>query len=360
MRTFLASLIVAAGLSLAPPALAQPAVATGACAASGGLSFICGVESPEDLKPIAGTRWMIVSGMQPGAGLKLVDTDAKTALKWNASPYQRVQRDARTYPACATPPDPARFESHGLSLRAIGDGRYRLHVVGHTAREGVEVYEVDARPSVPTLTWVGCIPATDGLIFNAVATFSDGEVLATVLFFPDLPAAARTGNGPTGAVYRWTPGQAGFSRLPGTELAIPNGVETSRDDRSFYVVSYKDRTVSAFARGDAPRLLGRSASVDFSPDNIGWSGDWLIFAGDRHDEPACGGPRKFGPGQAECNHGYVAARLDPATLAVSAVAYAEPNPDYSWATTGVVVGDTLWLGSARGDRLAYRPLPRPK
>ena len=34
-----------------------------ACAPSGGLSFICGVQNPEDLVLVPNTRWLIASGM---------------------------------------------------------------------------------------------------------------------------------------------------------------------------------------------------------------------------------------------------------------------------------------------------------
>jgi hypothetical protein len=46
------------------------------------LSFICGVERPEDLARIAGTRWLIASGFSAGAGLKLIDIDVHTMQFW--------------------------------------------------------------------------------------------------------------------------------------------------------------------------------------------------------------------------------------------------------------------------------------
>lgn len=46
-------------------------------------------------------------------------------------------------------------------------------------------------------------------------------------------------------------------------------------------------------------------------------------------------------------------------MAWTILAYAEPNPAISRVATGVVVGDTLWLGAATADAIAYRPLARP-
>jgi hypothetical protein len=53
------------------------------------------------------------------------------------------------------------------------------------------------------------------------------------------------------------------------------------------------------------------------------------------------------------------AQLDPKAMTWTILAYAEPNPIISVVSTGVVVGDTLWVGSAASDAIAYRPLPHP-
>jgi len=60
-----------------------------------------------------------------------------------------------------------------------------------------------------------------------------------------------------------------------------------------------------------------------------------------------------------CHRGYVVASMDPQTGAVSTVAYGEPDALFNGVSSGIIVGDTLWLGSYQADRLAYRPLHRP-
>ena len=92
----------------------------------------------------------------------------------------------------------------------------------------------------------------------------------------------------------------------------------------------------------------------------------LIGTGPMYDEPACGGTRaeaaqKRGaearkPGGG-CNRGYIAAALDPATMQWKILAYGEPNPQIGIISTGVVIGDTLWIGAALTPGLAYRTLP---
>jgi hypothetical protein len=51
------------------------------------------------------------------------------------------------------------------------------------------------------------------------------------------------------------------------------------------------------------------------------------------------------------------ARLDPKAMTWSIVDSAEPNPAFNGASTGVVVGDELWVGSYQSDRIAIRKLP---
>src|SRR4029450_13522400 len=53
------------------------------CTPSGGLTFICGIQNPEDLVLVPNTRWLLASGMAPGSGLHLVDTRTKTVRTLN-------------------------------------------------------------------------------------------------------------------------------------------------------------------------------------------------------------------------------------------------------------------------------------
>jgi hypothetical protein len=80
------------------------------------------------------------------------------------------------------------------------------------------------------------------------------------------------------------------------------------------------------------------------------------------DEPTCGGTRLAVVDNAvllSCHRGYMVSQFDAKTMAWTILAYAEPNPELSVVTTGVVMGDTLWIGAASADGIAYRPLPRP-
>jgi hypothetical protein len=165
---------------------------------------------------------------------------------------------------------------------------------------------------------------------------------------------------PTGGVYEWHPGAAGFRLLPGTELPGNNGLETSPDGRFFYVVAFGVHAIVMYSRTDTRRPLRQATAPGFMPDNVRWEGERLVAAGMTYDEPACGGIRRIVNGRADpmlCHRGYVVAAVDPQTLHFTVLAYAEPNPAFNGVTTGLLVGGRLWLGSYQADRVAYRPLP---
>ena len=51
------------------------------------------------------------------------------------------------------------------------------------------------------------------------------------------------------------------------------------------------------------------------------------------------------------------AAIDPETLEFSRILVQPAVPGFIAATTAIQIGDELWLGSYRGDRLGYLPMP---
>jgi len=258
-------------------------------------------------------------------------------------------------------PERARSETgvlHGLSLRSASKGRYTVYATNHGGRESVEVFDVDATAATPTATWIGCVPMPDRIAANSVAAFSDGSLVATVLILPGKTFADAFAQRNTGAVFAWTPGDATFRMLPGTELSANNGIETSPDDREFFVVSTTTKRVIAYAR-DKPGVALRTAQLkEFAPDNIRWTTDnRLVTAGMLDDEPACGGAPKT-EGGIRCPRGYVVVTIDPKTMAVSELARGPATKSFTGTAIAMRAGDDLWLGSFFADRIAYRSLKR--
>lgn len=211
----------------------------------------------------------------------------------------------------------------------------------------------------PTL---GPVATAARVAANSVAAFSDGTIIATVPQRPGTTDVQRLRGEPTGDVMEWKPGTDAFRVLPGTSLAGNNGIEISLDETEFYVVSFGAHTIVAFSRRDPRTPLRQSVAPGFMPDNLRRSGDRLIAAGPMYDEPACGGTRLAvvdNPVLTNCHRGFVIAQLEPRTMAWTVLAYAEPNPARSRVATGVLVGETVWIGAATSDAIAFRPLPRP-
>jgi len=351
----LALLSVLAAVSL--PVFAQSS--DEGCEPEAGLSFICGPQNPEDLVLVPGTDWIIASSMTEGMGLVLVD--AKDAT-WSALYPAAEPREAHDpiYASCTAPPDPARFNAHGLNLLPRSDGRSTLYAVMHGERESIEVFDVDATGARPVLTWIGCVPLPDGLEANSVASFADGSLVATVLILPGRTFADSVAMRPTGVVLKWSPGDAGFTRIEGTELPGNNGIEVSPDGEEIYVVSSGFQTVVAFSNTNPARQLRTTEPLPFTPDNVHLDASGrLLTAGMKNDVPECGG--KPGPEHdlarlSTCPRGTYGIAIDPATMEYETIVDTPATPVFSNATMVLTHDGRFWVGTFRGDRIAYGDL----
>ena len=340
---------------------AQQTPAAPPCAPAAGLTFICGLQNPEDVVLVPGTRWLVTSGMAPGAGLSLVDTQGKTVRKAYAPNTANARADRARFASCPGPLDPAQAVLHGLALRPAAGGRYTVYATNHGGRESIEAFEVSigsgAAAGIPSATWIGCVVLPPMLAANSVAAFSDGTLVATVLMLPGRTFEDAFAMRNTGIVLQWRPGTPAFVELKGTELVANNGIDTSPDDREFYVASTTTRRIYAFSRANPGAGPSRFAQLkDFGPDNVRWTADnRLITAGLIDDEPACGGRPKDEKG-IRCPMGYAVATVDPRTMTATEIARGPRTPSFTGTAMAAIVGNELWLGSFLADRLAYRPL----
>jgi len=331
------------------------------CDEAHGLSFVCGANQPEDLALIPGTHWVVASGFSAGSGIKLVDTRARSLRRWYTGDAAQIERDSEMFPHCYSAPDAAAFNAQGMGLRTVGERDHLLYVSNHGGREAIEVFRIgSASNDEPSLKWIGCVPMPEGMAANSVAVFADGTVLTTVLNRPGTQIADYVRGRVTGLVYEWKPGTPAFRHVRGADLPGNNGLEVSKDGKEFYVVAFGWHSVVAFSHTNPTRMLRKVVAPGFMPDNIHWDGERLIAAGMQYDEPACGGLRRIIDGKADpmlCHRGWTVAHLDPQTMTWSLVAYAEPNPFFNGTSTGLIVGNELWLGSFQSDRIAIRRLP---
>jgi len=335
--------------------------AEGECSASGQYGFVCGPRNPEDLVLVPGTKWIISSGMATDGAIYLVDTQQKTWTELYPAEAPRAQQDMKKYAQCPGAPDPGKFVSHGLNLRPGADGHSTLYVVGHGGREAIEVFDVNASGETPVLTWLGCVLTPDGMQANSVASLADGSLLATIPLRTGIPISDALAGKPTGGVYRWSPGDKGFTMVRGTDLPYANGIEVSADEQEFYVASSGLFTVTAYSNSNPARLLRSSKPFAFVPDNLHMGSDGkLLTAGLNVIDPACGTVSQTSEFSLEefasCPRPFTVLAIDPQSMQGTVVATGPANKHFSNITMALPVGSELWIGSFGGDRIAYRSL----
>ena len=260
------------GATLTLLALAGPpstgAGQAAACAPSGGLTFICGVQNPEDLVLVP--EHALADCQRHGAGQRAAPRGhAGEDGPEPVSPSRAA--DARAGPdAVRELPGPARPRA-GAPARPeppAGAGR-PLHGVRHQPRRpridrGVRARRRGApRRRRPGSDACRCPTGWRPTASPRSATARSSRRCSSCR------ARRSTTRSPaaiTGAVFLWTPGSAAFRQLPGTELSANNGIETSPDDREFYVVSTTTEADRRLLPGSNPGTPLRTAQLtEFGP-----------------------------------------------------------------------------------------------
>ena len=286
-----------------------------------------------------------------------------------AAPKSRL--DKKTYDSCPGPlegTDRERFRTHGLYLKAGRRSVHTLYVVHHGNRESIEVFELDARSiqgagnslKQPAITWIGCAIAPEPIGLNAVVALPDGGFAASN--FDPRPAPGARG-GPftpallagenNGELWEWHTG-AGWKKIPGSEAAGANGLEISKDGKWYYVAEWGNRSFMRLSRGQTP-VKRDVIELGFRVDNVRWAPDGtLLVAGQGGPDGAI-----FGGGRGPSTTAGVATskvgKVDPKTMKYQEIVNYPTSDVVSFATVAVQVGNELWVGSARGDRIARYP-----
>ena len=315
----------------------MPAAAGGACEPVGELRFICDVIGPEDLAVVPDSDWVIASGNQEGGRIQLVSVSGKTARVLFPAAAAGERLDDEAYPTCPGPIDPAEgddFRAHGLYLKPGPAAVHTLFVVHHGLRESIEVFELDAGPAEPALTWIGCAVAPEGVTLNAVVALPDGGFATT---------APRMTGDVTSGVWEWQ-ADSGWRMVPGSEDVRPNGLEISGDGEWFYVAGWQDERFIRLSRGRTP-VETDAVQLGFRPDNLRMAPDGLVYAAGHTDFRT--------PSEASN-----VAHVDPETLEFERIFRQPYLEGFAAATTAVPVGGDIWLGTNRGEMIGYFPAPQ--
>lgn len=335
---------LAAAVPALPTAAQVPAATPAAICEADGVRALCGYRQPEDMVRVPGTDWLLVSQTATNGGLTAIDIRDGSSRRLFPAPSAKIAFDRQRYADCpGAPPAADEFTVAGLAVRAGPVAT--VYGVGLRKRRAIEVFELDTRAGTPAVTWVGCVPTPAGLGLNSVAPLPNGSFVTSkfLTWGGDIEAEvarARAGQ-VNGEVWSWAPG-AGWAKVPGTESAGANGVVTSADGRWLYLVGWGSRSFSKIALGRATPER-RDIQLGFRLDNIHWADDGSIL----------------GAGQAgtEAAPTTKVVKIDPETLAVTDFVEVADSPAFGVGSAATEVGDEIWVGSPRRDRIAIFARP---
>lgn len=327
-------------LLAATPADAQPPPQPPPPACTPAADVVCGQQGPEDLVAL-GTGWVVASAISGSGGVAVIRVADRTPITVYPAAAARNRHDTEAYPDCPGPPDADNFTTHGVYVEPGSGPVYKVFVVGHGAREAIEIFEIDTANAVPAASWLGCAVAPEPIGLNSVRGLPDGGFITTN-FLPRNSAPEETQRMREGAtngeLWEWHTA-TGWVEVPGSEAAGANGLELSDDAATLFVAAWGSQSFFRLSRGVTPPVRDE-IPLGFRIDNIHWARDGSLW-----------GVGQAGPA------GWKAVKIDPETLEVRDIVSRSDTPEFGAGTALVEVGDSLWVGSFRGNRITIVPAP---
>jgi hypothetical protein len=318
------------------------------CDPVGNVRFICDQLGPEDLLLVPGGEWVLSSGYGTNGAIRLISVRDRTTTVLFPTDSPRVRPDTKTYNSCPGPIDLSQREklsAHGLYLRPGRGSVHTVYLVHHGTRESIEVFEFDGRAKPPTLTWIGCVVAPDPIGLNSVVGLSDGGFVTTN-FAPREDDAARAktmtrmrAGDNVGEVWEWHTA-SGWQKVPGSDVAGPNGLEISKDGKWLYIGAWGNQAVVKLSRGQTP-VKKEFVDVGFRVDNVRLMPDGSLLAA--------------GQGGTAPSQTSNVAKVDMSAMKSRELVRYPFNDTFSTGTVAIQVGREIWVGSVRGDRIAIFP-----
>jgi hypothetical protein len=327
--------------SAAPPAPAVTVAATAAsCAGEQGLTYICGMQRPEDLLPLGSTGLLLVSGQRSPptstqGHMYLVDPVALTQVELIHNPDFRQQPDLALSPGCPGPLNLDVFAVHGLSIAETAPGIFNIYSTSHGEREAIEIYDLDLNGAAPILTWKSCVLLPQDAYFNGVARLADGGFITTRMRDAAQNPGALPPGSITGTLYEWHPGGTPFA-IAGTEASLGNGLDISADERYVFVAASGTREIIRFDRSTTPPSKV-AVVLPIGPDNIHWGLNGKLLTAGTNEEAGTG---------------WSVFEVDPETLAFTRVGGADQSVVLQNVSAAMQVGSDIWAATASGDRIA--------
>ena len=312
------------------------------CAPESGISYVCGLVNAEDLLSVGDTGMILTSGMNGslnGANINghlyMVNTLDDSWEDLVGSPNFSQDFNDSVYTSCPGQLNTDNFSAHGLALKPIESAYFDLYVTSHGAREAVEIFNLDLRDGISKLTWRGCVPLDETIMHNSLAILNDGGFVTTqFMVWAEGVESAFAGEA-KGSVVIWHPGSQPET-MPGSELAAPNGIVLSEDERFMYVAAFGSRELFRFDITQEP-LTTDSVRLDIMLDNVRWGepGKLLTAGGNVNGD------------------GWSVVEIDAGTLEAKRVGGMNSTANIQGVSSALQVSSEIWVGTYSGDRIAY-------
>ncbi len=335
------------------------------CVGNDVITPICGFLAPEDLDVFPDERALVVGGFSldnEDGDLRIVTLpghEITVIYPPDTASVAAVEGSTWGDPACPGPPVEG-FAAHGIHLSPNAHGSHTLLVVNHTGREAIEWFEITGGDGDYQAAWRGCVIIDEPYWVNDIAMLPESagggfvashmmprEIAATLF---DRPMNDRV---ETGFNVQWTPA-TGWTKIEGTEGALPNGVLVSADGAILYSNHYLANQVVAYERATGERLW--TAAVDGAPDNMSLTPDGhLLVAAHRVSLRRIRDDCMLKPAPF-CGLAFAVYRIDPNDGAVTLVLESE-GPPFGGSTVAAQAGKHIYLGAFAGDRIARIAAP---
>ena len=330
--------------------------------------FLCGLKNTEDMVRLPHTPWVIATQINldpstsppshfgPGS-LEAIRIDTHGVRRLFPAPGSTAVWDRETYPDCPAPPQP--LSPVGLNAKPIGRGKFRLYVDNHGERESVEIIDVTMRGEAFQATWRGCVKVPKELKVwpNGVAPLPEDGI-------------ALSGNN----VAVWYP-HRGWERVPQFQAPGPgettngvsyangyaNGIEASHDGHWLLVADSGKKMIVRIPVAGSSKA--HDIGLNFLPDNVRWGEDGNLYVTGPYIPQGVSASQVRECALAPvCSLGFAIAKIDPTEWTVGEVFRSGDQGIkglFGDSSTALQIGDQLWTGTARGDRVAIIPVPQP-